>query len=91
MRKAGIPIVKAHLSLSGWDGHLIAELESGVQLVGDTSEKMAEQLILAGVTAENLTVTSWKDDMDHAPASGTISAIKAALTKEAMRLKHAPE
>ena len=81
-------MVKAHLSLSGWNGHLIAELDSGVQLVATTSEKMAEQLILARVTAENLTVTSWKDDMDHAPASGTIIAIKEALTKEAMRLNN---
>lgn len=72
-------MVKAHLSLSGWNGHLIAELESGVQLVADTSEKMAEQLTLAGVTAENLTVTSWKEDIDHAPSSGASIAIKFAL------------
>jgi hypothetical protein len=64
--------------------HLIAELDSGVQLVADTSEKMAEQLILAGVAADELTATSWKEDRDHALASGTIMAVKFALTKEAM-------
>ena len=72
-------MAKAHLSLSGWNRHLIAELESGIQLVAATSEEMAEQLIQAGVTAENLSVTSWKDDMDHAPPSGAIIAIKLAL------------
>lgn len=72
-------MTKAHLSISAWDGHLIAELESGVQLIADTSEQMAEQLILAGVTAEDLTVTDWKEDIDHAPLTGTIIAIYFAL------------
>jgi hypothetical protein len=76
-------MVKAHLSLSGWNGHLIAELESGIQLVATTSEQMAKQLTLAGVTVEELTVTNWKEDMDHAPSSGAIVAIKSALRSNA--------
>lgn len=71
--------VKAHLSLSGWNGHLIVELETGVKLVAETGEDMAKQLILAGIFSENLTVTSWKDDVDHAPSGSEIVAIKSAL------------
>lgn len=78
-------MAKAHLSLSGWNGHLVAELETGAKLTATTCENMAEQLIRAGVTSENLTVTSWKDDMDHAPSSTEIIAIKFALRKESMR------
>lgn len=71
--------VKAHLSLSGWNGHLIADLETGVKLTAGSGEDMAEQLILAGIFLENLTVTSWKDDVDHAPSGSEIIAIKSAL------------
>lgn len=72
-------VKKAHLSLSEWNGHLIADLESGVQLVATTTEKMVEQLIQAGITEENLSVTNWKVDIDHAPSNGVIIAIKLAL------------
>jgi hypothetical protein len=69
----------AHLSLSGWSGHLIADLETGAKLTAESGEDMAKQLILAGIFSENLTVTSWKDDVDHAPSGSEIIAIKSAL------------
>lgn len=71
--------VKAHLSLSGWNGHLIVALETGAKLTAESGEDMAKQLILAGIFSENLTVTSWKDDVDHAPSGREIIAIKSAL------------
>jgi hypothetical protein len=71
--------VKAHLSLSGWNGHLIVALETGAKLTAESGEDMAKQLILAGIFSENLTVTSWKDDVDHAPSGSEIIAIKSAL------------
>lgn len=70
--------MKAHLSL-GDNGGLIAQLETGERIVAVNAHKMAEQLRLAGVTADSLTVIDWKTDPDHAPMSGQIIAIKAAL------------
>jgi hypothetical protein len=70
--------MKAHLSL-GNSGGLIVQLETGEHIVAVDARKLAGQLRLAGVTAESLTVTDWKTDPDHAPTSGTIIAVKAAL------------
>jgi hypothetical protein len=72
--------MKAHLSLSE-HGNLVAVLETGERILAADSQKMAEQLRLAGVTAESLTVADWKADPDHAPMSGQIVAIKSALHK----------
>lgn len=77
MRQLGVAGMKAHLSLNV--GGLVAQLESGERIVAGNSLKMAEQLRLAGVTADSLTVTDWKTDPDHAPTSGQIIAVKAAL------------
>lgn len=71
----------AHLSLTQWDGNLVAVLESGERIESDDAENLAEQLWLAGVTADSLTVTNWKTDPDHAPASGQIIAIKFSMRK----------
>lgn len=71
--------MKAHLTL-GEHGGLIAQLETGERIVAN-SINMVVQLHLAGVTAESLTVSDWKTDLDHAPMSGQIIAIKAALRK----------
>jgi hypothetical protein len=71
--------VKAHLGLSGWNGHLVVALETGAKHVAETGEDMAKKLILAGIFSENLTVTSWKDDVDHEPSGSEIIAIKSAL------------
>lgn len=70
--------MKVHLSL-GDNGNLIALLDNGERILAADSQKMAEQLRLAGVTADSITVTDWKTDPNHAPASGTIIAVKAAL------------
>ena len=70
--------MKAHLALNN-NGGLIAKLETGEHIVAVDARKLAEQLRLAGVTAESLTVTDWKTDPDHAPTSGTIIAVKTAL------------
>lgn len=70
--------MKAHLSL-GDNGNLIALLESGDRILVANACKMADQLQLAGVTADSLTVADWKTDPDHAPLSGQIIAVKAAL------------
>ncbi|MDP1872047.1 MAG: hypothetical protein Q8K61_10540 [Gallionella sp.] len=70
----------AHLSLTAWDGNLVAVLESGERIESDDAYNLAEKLRLAGVTAESLTVTDWKTDLDHAPSSGEIITIKFALT-----------
>jgi len=70
--------MKAHLSL-GDNGNLVAKLENGERLIAANSQKMAEQLRLAGVATDSLTVTDWKTDPDHAPMSGQIIAVKAAL------------
>lgn len=76
--------MKAHLSL-GNAGGLIAQLETGERiLAGGNALKLAGQLRLAGVTSDSLTVTEWKTDPDHAPTSGQIIAVKAAL-REAER------
>ena len=83
--------VKAHLSLSGWNGHLIVELETGAKLVAETGEDMAKQLILAGIFTENLTLTSWKDDVDHAPSGSEIIAIKSALNAYENKLNKLPK
>lgn len=77
MRQIGVAGMKAHLSLNA--GGLIAQLEIGGRIVAGNAHKMAEQLRLAGVTADSLTATDWKTDPDHAPTSGQIIAIKAAL------------
>jgi len=69
--------MKAHLSLNA--GGLIAQLETGERIVAVDARKLAEQLRLAGVTADSLTVTNWKTDLDHAPTSGQIISVKAAL------------
>lgn len=73
----------AHLSLTAWDGNLVAVLESGQRIESecDDAYNLAEQLWLAGVTADTLTVTNWKTDPDHAPASGHIIAIKFTLRR----------
>ena len=72
--------MKAHLSL-GDNGNLVAKLENGERLIAANSQKMAEQLRLAGVATDSLTVTDWKTDPDHAPMSGQIIAVKAALRR----------
>lgn len=77
MRQLGVEGMQAHLSLNA--GGLIAQLEIGGRIVAGNAHKMAEQLRLAGVTADSLTVTDWKTDPDHAPTSGQIIAVKAAL------------
>lgn len=77
MRQIGVAGMKAHLSLNA--GGLIAQLEIGGRIVAGNAHKMAEQLRLAGVTADSLTATDWKTDPDHAPTSGQIIAVKAAL------------
>lgn len=77
MRQLGVAGMKAHLS--GDNGGLIAKLETSDRIVAGNAHNMAEQLRLAGVTADSLTVTDWKADPDHAPTSGQIIAVKAAL------------
>lgn len=77
MRQIGVAGMKAHLSLNA--GGLVAQLESGERIVAGNSLKMAEQLLLAGVTADSLTTTDWRTNPDHAPTSGQIIAVKAAL------------
>ncbi len=72
--------MKALLSLSE-QGHMVALLETGKRIVARDSREMVEQLRLAGVSADELTVTDWKIDYDHAPLSGQIVAIKAALRR----------
>lgn len=71
--------MKAHLSIDHEE--LIANLENGDRLVADTSADMAEQLIIAGVTADELTATAWEVDIEHAPMVGQLVAIKFALRK----------
>ena len=73
--------MKAILSLSD-QGSLIAQLETGEHIVAGDSFKLAEQLRLAGVAADDLSVADWKTDPDHAPMSGQIVAIKAALRRD---------
>lgn len=51
--------MKAHLAL-GHAGALIAQLETGERILASNAHKMAEQLRLAGVTAESLTVVEWQ-------------------------------
>lgn len=70
--------MKAHLSL-GDKGELIAQLETGERIVAVDARKLAEQLRLAGVTADSLTVIDWKTDPYHAPMNGQIIAVKVAL------------
>lgn len=70
--------MKAHLSVTDND-ELFAQLETGERILTNDTHKLAEQLRLAGVTPESLTVTCWKTDPDHAPTSGQIIAVKAAL------------
>lgn len=70
--------MKAHLTLSE-NGILIAKLETGERILCSDARKMAEQLRLAGVTTDELTATDWKTDPEHAPMSGQIVTIKAAL------------
>jgi len=70
--------MKAHLTLSE-NGNLIAKLETGERILCSDAHKMAEQLRLAGVTADELNVTNWKTDPDHAALSGQVIAVKAAL------------
>ena len=72
--------MKAHLSL-GDNGNLIALLDNGKRILANDARKMAEQLRLAGVTADSLTVADWKTDTDHSPMSGQIIAVKAALRR----------
>jgi len=83
MRQLGVVGMKAHLSITDND-ELFAQLETGERILTNDTRKLAEQLHLAGVTPESLTVTCWKTDPDHAPTSGQIIAIKAAL-REAER------
>lgn len=71
--------MKAHLTAD--NEKLIATLEEGACLIADSSLGMVEQLIAANVTADELTVTDWNVDIDHAPTSGQIIAIKYALMK----------
>lgn len=78
MRQLGVAGMKAHLAL-GNVGGLIAQLETGEHIVAGNAHTMAEQLRLAGVTADSITATDWKTDPDHAPTSGQIIAVKAAL------------
>lgn len=75
--------MNAHFSL-GNSGGLIAQLETGERIVADNARKLGGLLCLAGVTADSLTVTDWKTDPCHAPTSGQIIAVKAAL-REAER------
>jgi hypothetical protein len=63
--------MKAHLTL-GEHGVLVAQLETGERILAKNSEKMSQQLHLAGVTTESLTVADWKTNSDHAPMSGLI-------------------
>lgn len=73
--------MKAHLAFTDTAG-LVAIVETGGRIVAKDSRKMAEQLPLACVTAENLSVADWKDDPDRAPMSGRIVAIKAVFRSE---------
>ena len=70
--------MKAHLTLND-TGVLVAQLETGERIVATDSRTLAEQLHLTGVTAESLTVANRKEDPDHAPTSGQLVAIRAAL------------
>jgi hypothetical protein len=60
--------VRAHLAFTDTAG-LVAIVETGGRIVAKDSRKMAEQLRLACVTAENFSVADWKDDPDRAPMS----------------------
>lgn len=73
--------MKAHLFSDQWGGTLIAQIETGERIEASDPVKLAEQLRLAGVTAEELTVTRWTDNLEHAPATGHVIAIKSALHK----------
>lgn len=75
--------MKAHLSITDND-ELFTQLETGERILTNDTHKLAGQLRLAGVTADSLTATDWKTDPDHAPTSGQIIAVKAAL-REAER------
>lgn len=73
--------MKAHLFSAQWGGALVAQLETGERIEDSDPDKLAEQLRLAGVTAEELTVTRWTVDLEQAPATGHVIAIKSALHK----------
>jgi len=73
--------MKAHLFSTKWGGALVAQLETGERIETGDPVKLAEQLRLAGVTVEDLTVTRWTDDLEQAPATGHVIAIKSALHK----------
>jgi len=83
MRRLGVAGMKAYLAL-GNAGGLFAQLETGGRIVAGNAHTMAEQLRIAGVTADSLTAIDWKTDPDHAPTSGQIIAVIAAL-REAER------
>ena len=59
---------------------------TGANLTSESGEDMAKQLILSGIFSENLTVTSWKDDVEHAPSGSAIIAIKSALNAYELEL-----
>ncbi len=61
--------MKAHLTLSE-NGNLIAKLETGERILCSEAHKMAEQLRLAGVTADELNATNWKADTEQLVKQG---------------------
>lgn len=73
--------MKAHLSTDDLGGNLVAKLESGDYLISEDAATLAEQLWLAGVTADSLTVTAWKTNLHHGPISEQIVAIKYAFLR----------
>lgn len=61
--------MKAHLTLSE-NGNLIAKLETGERILCSDAHKMAEQLRLAGVTADELNATNCKTDTEQVVKQG---------------------
>jgi len=75
--------MKAHLSTTKSGDALVAQFETGERIEDSDPLKLAEQLRLAGVTADELTVTRWTDNLEQAPATGHVIVIKAVLHKGA--------
>lgn len=61
--------MKAHLTLFE-NGNLIAKFETGERILCSDAHKMAEQLRLAGVTADELNATNWKTDTEQMVKQG---------------------